>query len=71
LTAAKKLEKTRDFRPKSWEQAAIHAGFKYTGQEPSQPFEVDIAFLRDHSSFFTFLPCMMPLLRDPDRAAAA
>jgi Tfp pilus assembly protein PilF len=29
LTAAKKLEKTRDFRPKSWEQAAIHAGFKY------------------------------------------
>src|SRR5271156_543434 len=36
----------------------------YTGQEPLQLLEVDIAFRCD-KFLFPFLPCMMPPLRNP------
>src|ERR1700730_14838621 len=39
----------------------------YTGQEPLQALEVDVAFRCDQS-LFPFLPCMMPALRDPGGA---
>src|SRR5271167_128991 len=39
----------------------------YTGQEPLQALEVDVAFRCDQF-LFPFLPCMMPALRDPGRA---
>jgi hypothetical protein len=39
----------------------------YPGQEPLQPFEVDIAFRFDQL-LFPFLPFMMPLLHNPSSA---
>src|SRR5580698_3417223 len=39
----------------------------YTGEEPLQSLEVGMAFRRDQF-LFPFLPCVIPLLRDPSRA---
>src|SRR5260370_41298894 len=39
----------------------------YTGEEPLQSLEVSIAFRCDQF-LFPFLPCVIPLLRDPSRA---
>ena len=49
------------------EQALLARQELYTGQEPLQALEVDVAFRCDQF-LFPFLSCMMPALRDPGRA---